>query len=135
MGYGEVGGDGSVQVTVHLKHGRPNEIDEGPPARVHAAADQGNQRSARARANAGPGSQGRAYRGQDGQGPAFGTDDPENVFTVAIHFTRQQDLDAARAELAKVTTLPAEVQFPLKVINRAGQVHVSWPDERSASNP
>lgn len=127
MGYGEVGGDGSVQVSVHLKYPRNNETEEGPPGQVHGNADANNQRSARAQGNAGPGTPGRAYRGQDAQG--IPTDDARNEFTVVIHFTRQQDLDAARAALAAVIALPAEVQFPLKVIDRPGQVHVSWPDD------
>ena len=135
MGYGEVGGDGSVQVSVHLKHPRNPQVDEGPPGRVHRDADAGQQRSARARANAGQGSPGRAYRGQDAQQAGFDTDDPLNVFRVSIHFTRQSDLDDARAALAAVTSLPAEVTFPLKVIRRPGQVHVSWPDEAPAVTP
>jgi hypothetical protein len=141
MGYGEVGGDGSVQVSVHLRHPREdpnnparNEVDEGPPARVHADADSRNQRSERARNNAGATTPGRAYRGQDGQGTPNNelvTEDAANVFTVTIWFSRQGDLTAARNALANIDPLPAggaEATFPLKVIRRAGQVHVSWPD-------
>ena len=137
MGYGEVGGDGSVQVSVHLRHPREdpnparNEVDEGPPGRVHRDADARGQRSQRARANAGPGSPGRAYRGQDAQQAGFTTEDARNEFTVTIHFSRQADLTAARNALAAIDPLPgggAEAVFPLKVIRHAGQVHVAWPD-------
>jgi hypothetical protein len=99
---------------------------------VHADADARGQRSPRARANAGPGSPGRAYRGQDAQQAGFTTEDAQNEFTVTIHFSRQADLTAARNALAAIDPLrpgsPDEASFKLKVIRRAGQVHVSWPD-------
>jgi hypothetical protein len=133
MGYGEVGGDGSVQVSVHMRYPRDPETDEGPPGRVHRDADTRNQRSDRARGNAGVGSPGRAYRGQDAQQAGFDTDDPRNVFEVTIHFSRQADLDAAIAALNAINPLRAggaEATFPLKVIRRPGQVHVRWDDDR-----
>jgi hypothetical protein len=98
---------------------------------VHRDADAQNQRSTFARGKANADSPGRAYRGQDAQSAApdeKNTDAPWNVFTVTIHFSRQADLSAAIAALQGVK-VPGDASFPLKIIRRAGQVHVSWPDE------
>jgi hypothetical protein len=133
MGYGEVGGNGSVQVSVHLKHPSNSETEEGAPATVHRNADANNQRSPRAKANAGVGAPGRAYRGKDRQGPGFPTADPDNVFTVVIEFTRLADLNAAKAAIGGLTSVPATLEFPLKVVDSPGQVHVRWPDEKPAA--
>ncbi len=129
MGYGEVGGDDSVQVSVQLTDPRLDEVEEGPAPRVHGAADGKNQRSGRAQTAApAPGCPGRGYRGQDQQS-RIGKEEAGNVFTVTIQFSRQQDLNDAKAAFAAATTVPAQVQFPVKILHRTpGQVHISWPD-------
>jgi hypothetical protein len=138
MGYGEVGGDGSVYVSVHLKNPVNPQTEErpepagGPNGGVHGRADAlvPPQRSADAKARVPAGTGGRGYRGKDQQDLAI--DDARNVFEVKIHFSRDADVAAAIAALqALPSPLPgggAMATFPLKVINRAGQVHVWWPD-------
>lgn len=138
MGYGEVGGDGSVYVSVHLSN-PVNPVTEerpepagGPNGGVHGRADAlvPKQRSDRARQRVPAGTPGRGYRGKDQQ--SLSTNDEKNSFQVTIHFSQIADLDAAVAALqALPRPLPsggAEVTFPLRVIDRAGQVHVWWPD-------
>jgi hypothetical protein len=133
MGYGEVGGDGSIYVSVHLRHPDNDATEESANAGgVHSRADARNpqQRSARARAEVPAGTAaGRGYRGRDAQ-DELDTDAETNVFLVTIHFSRDGDLSYVKT-LLNGTVWQAggtEVSFPVKVIERTGQVHVEWPD-------
>lgn len=127
MGYGEVGGNGSVQVSVHLKDPSDAQTQEGAAAAVLAAADNANQRSPRAKALVpAAGAPGRAYRGKANQSLASGNTD--NLFTVRIQFHNQQELNNAKALFAAADAAPVAITFQLQVRDEAGQVHVSWLD-------
>jgi hypothetical protein len=142
MGYGEVGGNGSVYVSVHLTTPDARATEEGqeptggPHGGIHGRADARGQRSVRARRNAQAGTPGRGYRGRDYQ--QISTNHPSNIFVVTIFFPREADLTVARAILNDIPQplgpRGAEWKFPLKVVNRAGQVHVHWPDTVDEAN-
>lgn len=125
MGYGEVGGNSSVQVSFWIPTPRDAETEEGDAPGVWnraASAAGGSQLSAR---GADLDVQtGRAYRAQDTQ-LARPPNDSGN-FRVTVRFENQAELGRARAVFN--AAMGTTVEFELRIRRgQAGQIQIEWP--------
>jgi hypothetical protein len=126
MGYGEVGGDGSVQVNVWLRDPETPEVELGNGRPPFDRAGNRNQLSPRLRAMLnGIGTTGNAFVGKDNQGQQ-GKLEALGDFVVTVRFNSLAELQAADAAFHNPTGLT--VTFRLAVRPRdPGQIQIEWP--------
>jgi hypothetical protein len=128
MGYGEVGGDGSVQVNVWLRDPEVPEVELG---NGRSPFDRANGRGQISRKLDGMlngiGTVGSAYVGKDNQGnPGGKVDVPLGDFAVTVEFQNPAERDAARLAFNNATGLTVTFRLAVRR-NQPGQIQIEWP--------
>ena len=127
MGYGEVGGDGSVQVNVWLRdpQGQEVELGNGRPPFDHA--DARNQISPRLRQMLnGIGGASNAFVGKDNQGHPPGTVAGLGDFVVTVEFQNAAEKQAATQAFNNTPGLVVTFRLAVRP-HRPGQIQIEWP--------
>jgi hypothetical protein len=131
MGYGEVGGNDSVQVNVWLRDPELADIDLGGGA---APLDQANAKNPKKLSNKLKNTirpmvadEALCFVGKDRQGKSS-TETNLGDFEVTVRFQHKNELDAAKAAFDAASKAGAtEVTFHLKVRkSEAGQIQIQW---------
>ena len=128
MGYGEVGGDGSVQVSVWLRDPDTPEVELGNGRPPFDRANGRNQISQKLRGMLdGVGANSNAFVGKDNQGNQRGkTDVPLGDFVVTVDFLNPAERDAARQAFNSATGLTVTFRLAVRR-NQPGQIQIEWP--------
>lgn len=127
MGYGEVGGDGSVQVNVWLRDPEPPEVELGNGRPPFDRANTRNQISPKLRGMLnGVGAASNAFVGKDRQGHPPGKLDALGDFVVTVEFMNPAERDAARQAFVNATGLTVTFRLGVRP-HHPGQIQIEWP--------
>jgi|SRR5687768_14031503 len=127
MGYGEVGGDGSVQVNVWLRDPEPPEVELGNGRPPFDRANGRNQLSNKlSNMLNGIGAASSAFVGKDNQGNPPGKLDALGDFVITVEFQNPAERDAARLAFNNATGLTVTFRLGIRP-RRPGQIQIEWP--------
>jgi hypothetical protein len=123
MGYGEVGGDGSVQVNIWLTDPEIPEVELGNGRPPFDRADGRRQITGRLRGKLPQiGGRGSSFVGRDNQGH------PESLgdFEVTVVFGTPAERQAATAAFVSATGLSVTFRLAIRP-HHPGQIQIEWP--------